>query len=121
MKSIVAKLTAFSLFFLPVVVFAQLRPPAPKNFQDFVDIVLNILGLAAPLVIFLSFIIFFWGLALFILKSGDEKKRAEGKTLMTWGIIALFVAISLWALVNILYASVFGTGFGKILPQLKTK
>lgn len=118
------KFAKFSLipsasFLLPFIVSAQ--PKTPRNFQEFADIVLNILSLAAPLVIFISFIIFFWGLAVFILKSNDEKKRAEGKVLMTWGIIALFVAISIWALVNILYASIFGEGFGKILPQLKIK
>lgn len=109
-----------TLFFLPHIASAQLQPRTPRNFQEFADIVLNILSLAAPLVIFISFIIFFWGLAIFILKADEEDKRKSGKTLMIWGIIALFIAISTWALVGILYASVLGSEF-KFLPQLRTK
>ncbi|MBX4199871.1 pilin [Candidatus Parcubacteria bacterium] len=45
-------------------------------------------------------LVFFWGLAKFIFKSGDTKSHEEGRNLMVWGIVALFVMVSVWGLVN---------------------
>jgi hypothetical protein len=38
-------------------------------------------------------------LAKFIRDSGDETAREEGREIMKWGIIALFVVSSLWGVV----------------------
>jgi hypothetical protein len=45
---------------------------------------------------------FFWGLMKFIFKAGDEKAQEEGRNIMLWGILALFVMTSVWGLVNFL-------------------
>ena len=50
---------------------------------------------------------FLWGVAKFILAAEDTSKREEGRNLMLYGIIALFVMISIWGLVTIL-AGTFG-------------
>ena len=52
-----------------------------------------------PISASLALLFFFWGLAKFILHSGDEKGREEGKEVMKWGIIALFVLVSIWGIV----------------------
>lgn len=52
-------------------------------------------------VIGLALLGFFWGLAKFIFRvGGDEKAVGEGKKLMLWGLIALFVMVSVWGIVN---------------------
>jgi hypothetical protein len=51
------------------------------------------------LVMGLALLYFFWGLAKFILSAGDEKKLAEGKSTMIWGVIALFFMSSIWGIV----------------------
>jgi len=56
-----------------------------------------------PLVFALALIVFIWGLfQSFIIGGANEEKRAEGKQLMMWGIIAFAVMVSVWGLVNIL-------------------
>lgn len=61
----------------------------------------------------LALLVFFWGLAKFIFKVGeDEKAVADGKNLMKWGIIALFVLVSFWSIILLVYQDV---GFGSIL------
>lgn len=55
----------------------------------------------------LAVIFFIGGLAKFILNAGDEKGREEGKKVMLWGIIALFVIVSMWGIVRILQRSIF--------------
>ena len=48
------------------------------------------------LVISLTFIYFFWGVGQSILHSGDQKAREEGKQKMIWGVIALFLVITIY-------------------------
>lgn len=74
------------------------------NFVDFIN------GTLVPLVFALAFLMFIWGVfKYFILGGGDEEKRAEGKQLMLWGIIAFVVMVSVWGIVNILSTGLFGT------------
>ncbi len=60
----------------------------------------------------LALIFFFWGLAKYILSAGDEEKKTEGRNIMIYGVIALFVMVSVWGLTTLL-GNTFGvTGGG---------
>ena len=93
-----------SLFIIPGVLFA-----APADVTEFIQLLSGIVGSLVPIVVALAVLAFFWGLANFILQAGNEQKRAEGKRLMVWGIIALFVIISIWGIVAVLTSTFFGT------------
>lgn len=60
----------------------------------------DLVRIAIPIIGGLALLYFFWGLAKFILKSGDTKAQEEGKNIMIWGIIALFVMMTVWGLVG---------------------
>ena len=62
----------------------------------------GLIVLATPIVVALALLYFFFGLAKYILNSGDEEKKSEGRNIMIWGIIALFVMVSVWGLVRVL-------------------
>lgn len=62
----------------------------------------QLLGAATPIVVALALVYFFWGLATFILNSGEEGKRKEAISIMIYGIIALFVMVSIWGIINVL-------------------
>ena len=64
----------------------------------------------------LALLVFFWGVVKFIFNAGDEEKRREGKKFMLWGIIALFVVVSIWGIVIFIPRSL-GTGVGGSLPS----
>ncbi len=72
-----------------------------------VDAIQNILNLLLPLVITLAVLFFFWGLAIFVLNAGDEEARAKGRSIMIWGVVALFFIVTVWGLVALLQ-QVFG-------------
>jgi hypothetical protein len=121
-------LILFSFFFIPNIVFAAscLHPSAstpgnpPQDFGEFVCILLGFINTALPILVGLTLLVFFFGLARFIWSAGDEKKLAEGKRLMFWGIIALFIMLSVLGIINLLYKDVIGGGnIG--LPTLPTK
>lgn len=106
------------LFSLPTLSFAQGAPSEPpKDFGEFAGIVMDLISLAIPIVIGLSLIAFLWGLTVFILNADNEEKITEGKTFMVWGVIGLFVMVSVWGIINLLTGSF---GFDFIFPQLKT-
>ena len=66
----------------------------------------NLVNLALPIVVGIALLGFFWGLAMFIFSAGDETKRAEARSIMIYGVIALFVMVSVWGLVGFLGSSI---------------
>lgn len=98
-----------ALFAFPVIAFAQLAQGDPDlgNLTTLIRSVGRIIDLLLPIVAALALLYFFWGLAKFILAAGDEEAREKGKSIMIWGIVALFVLASVWGLVSFL-----GTAFG---------
>lgn len=57
---------------------------------------------------FLSMLVFFfWGLAKYIYGGAEDKE--QGRNLMIWGTVAIFVAASIWGIVNVLKVT-FGIG-----------
>ncbi len=60
----------------------------------------NIIKILIPISAALALLFFFWGLALFIKNSGGDDAHLEGRRKMIWGVIALFVIVSVWGLVE---------------------
>ncbi|NBD74066.1 hypothetical protein GVX82_03420 [Patescibacteria group bacterium] len=55
-----------------------------------------------PLVLTLALLFFFWSMAVFILNAGDPEARSRAGHQMIWGVIVLFVMVSIWGLVGLL-------------------
>ena len=89
-------------FLLPLIAGAQLT-----NLEtNIVTPIGRIIGLLIPIVFALALLYFFWGLAQYILNSGNEDAQKEGKSKMIWGIVALFVMSAVWGLVRFLGTAV---------------
>ena len=63
-----------------------------ENAQDIIT------GILIPLVFALALLFFFYGVAKYIWSAGTDKD--EGKKIMVWGVIALFVMTSIWGIVK---------------------
>ncbi len=85
-----------SVFALPFVASAQQL----NNVETLFRSVGRIVDLLLPLVVALALLFFFWGLAKFVLAAGDEVDAKKGKDMMIWGVVALFIMISVWGLVS---------------------
>ena len=68
-----------------------------------------------PLVIGIGVLVFLWGLVGYVTAGGDEEKRKNARSLMIYGIIVLFVMVSVWGLVRIL-TTTFGTDQNNTIP-----
>lgn len=80
----------------------------PKTFGDVICVFVDLITTAIPVVAGLALVVFFWGLAKLILNAGNETGREEGKLIMKWGIVALFVLVSIWGLVAFIAGDIFG-------------
>lgn len=90
----------------------------PVNFVDLVNKIIRLINPLIALLAALSLLVFFKGLAAFIAKSGDEKSHTEGRNLMVWGIIALFVMVSFLGIISLAKSDL---GFTHGMPLLPTK
>ncbi len=93
-----------SLYVLPLFVFAQ-------SVDSLMTDVTRWITRLIPIVIALALLYFLWGVAKFVLAAGKEDARTEAKQMMLWGIIALFVMVSVWGLVEFL-GNTFGVDQG---------
>ena len=60
--------------------------------------------MALPLIISLAVVWFVWNVFRYMIAGGEDEKT-KAKKEMIWGIVALFVMVSVWGLVGILQAT----------------
>lgn len=111
--------TKKSLFAVALLTFSIPAVSHATKLQDVLNTVRDTIDSLVPIFITLALAYFIWGIAQFILHSDGEEARSEGKNKMLWGVIALFVIVSVWGLVGFI-GSTLGVGQGghPIVPQL---
>ena len=103
-----------SLLALPSFAFAQ-------NFTSIINTASGVINLVIPLLVALALLAFFWGLVVYIWKSGGEDDKDRGKKIMIAGIVSLFVMISIWGIIKII-GNTFGIQEGGTItpPRVNT-
>lgn len=90
--------------------------PKLQNLMGYVGCVIN--NSIIPLIFTLAVAMFTWGaVKFFIINSGEEEKREQGKQFMIWAVIALAVMVSVWGLVRVV-GGTFNLNTS-VLPQVK--
>jgi hypothetical protein len=87
-----------------------LAATAPQTFQQLANQIVSVLGSATVDLIILAVVIYLWGAASNMFKG--EKGRETLRTQLLWGIFVIFLAVSIWGVVQLLQSSVFGTNGG---------
>lgn len=96
MRKTLAALSAL-LLAAPAVASAQSLQPL----ANLIGAVARLVGALVPILITLALVAFFWGLIQYLWKGGDKKSVGNGKRLMIWGLITLFVMVSVWGIVRL--------------------
>ena len=100
-------------FLFPTIAMAQ-------TLSTILGIFSKIVSALMPFVVGLAVLFFMFGVLQFIRASGNEDEITEGRNRMIYGIIGIFVMVSVWGLVNLL-DSTFGLNSGLIpLPIFPT-
>lgn len=95
------------LLLTPMIVLAQ-------DLGSILETITDLVSAATPIIVALALLFFFWGLALYILNAGNEEKKAQGRSIMLWGVIAIFVILSVFGLVAVLQ-NTFGIQQGETI------
>lgn len=69
------------------------------TFAQLVNTFIGFLNTLVPIFIGLAMLIFFVGLVRYIYDAGSSKGHAEGRELIVWGLVAMFVLVCVWGLV----------------------
>src|SRR6185369_11109644 len=73
------------------------------------------LNAAIGLFITLAIVIFFWGLIKYLIEVGE--KKAEGLQIMFYGVVAIFVMVSIWGIIRLLQSTFSVTSTTPVIPR----
>jgi len=67
----------------------------------------SFVGAAVPVIAALALLAFFWGLAMYLFNFGEGKEdvQKKGRNLMIYGILAIFVMVSVFGIAQLLQRS----------------
>lgn len=92
----------------------------PSTLTSLIQCVTSFFQLAVPVLVALALLYFFWGIASFILKADDQEELKKGRARMLWGIVALFLILSIAGLIGVIQQTFFGastTSDGAVAPR----
>ncbi|PIQ68528.1 MAG: hypothetical protein COV91_03680 [Candidatus Taylorbacteria bacterium CG11_big_fil_rev_8_21_14_0_20_46_11] len=85
---------------------ASWTPPSGQttmgSLYDVIAAVQDLIYFIMPIVVTLAVLVILWGIFGYVMHGDEEEKRTQGKQFIIWGIIGLFVMLSIWGLVNVL-------------------
>jgi hypothetical protein len=81
--------------------------------QDTLVLISGLMNAFIPILITAALLAFFWGLVKYIYS--EDKK--EGLGIMGYGLLALFVMVSVWGLIRLLQSTFKVTGNEPIVPK----
>ncbi len=96
MKKTLASASAL-LFALPLAASAQSLQPL----ANLIGAIGRLVGALVPILITLALVVFFWGLVRYLMSAGGKGGHDKGKQLMIWGLVSLFVMVSVWGIVRL--------------------
>ena len=88
---------------------------AADGINNVLDRVADIIAQLVPIVIALALLTFLWGVLQYVIAKDPESQK-DARGVMLYGIIALFVMVSVWGLVQIL-GDTFGLD-GSVKPPI---
>ena len=102
MKKTFLKFGAFVVLLAPSIVGAQSIGGVLGLLAQANDLINRLI----PFIIALTVLVFLYGIFRFVIAGGDGEQRKEAQGYIIWGVVALFVMVSVWGLVNILVRSI---------------
>ncbi len=109
MKNIFTKITLGTglIFSVPLLASAFLDD-TKGLIEDSGEVVNTLLWVASTAAV----LVFIWGIVKYIKNAGDAKAAGEGKSIMIYGAIALFVLFSVFGIITFIRKELFGEGQG---------
>ena len=106
------------LIFTSVVTAAVIGLPSfvgAASLFDTLSLANTFLNALIGLFITLAIVVFFWGLIKYLWDMGEDK--SEGLQIMMYGVIAIFVMVSIWGIIRLLQNTFKVTSTDPIIPK----
>ncbi len=84
------------LLFTPALAFAA------TDFDSLVTLIISMLNQVIKVLVAVAVVIFLYGVVKYVVSGGDEEKKSAARNTIIYGVIGLFVMVSVWGLVGIL-------------------
>jgi len=101
-----------AVLLLPVVSYAEpctapgippdCTPAAATDFKSLVNKIIENINYLMVLVVGLAVFVFIWGIFKYFVAGANEKKVEEARNVLIYGLLGIFIMLSVWGLVNIL-------------------
>lgn len=82
----------------------------PTTFAGLANLAVQILSIATAVLVSAAFVVYLWGMAMGIYKSGSGNAKSSGqlRTLALGGIIVFFVIFMIWGILRVIANTLFG-------------
>jgi hypothetical protein len=80
---------------------------SPQTFRSLVLIIVDLVNIAIPILVSLAVIGFIWGITQYGFNQDSEETKKTARKMMVWGIIIIFVMVSIYGILNILTNTFF--------------
>lgn len=100
------------IFSIAILLSPAVALAAPRTFLELTQMLIGIINAGIGVAIVLGLVIYFYGIATNIPTDGHGTGAENLRTHLTWGLIALFVMVSVWGIVGLVRNTLFGGGGG---------
>jgi heme/copper-type cytochrome/quinol oxidase subunit 2 len=90
---------------------------SPKTISELITMFIGIVSALIPFMGALAFLVFMLAIVKFIRSAGNEKEIKESKNLLIWGVIGLFILVSIWGIISFMKGEL-GFSENVTLPQI---
>jgi|SRR3989344_5333514 len=111
-QKLFAGIALAAVLLLPVVSYAEpcispgnpvnCTPAATTDFKSLVNKIIENINYLMVLVVGLAVFVFIWGIFRYFVAGANEKKVEEARNVLIYGLLGIFIMLSVWGLVNIL-------------------
>ncbi|MFA6338728.1 MAG: hypothetical protein WCW87_01575 [Candidatus Paceibacterota bacterium] len=113
-KKIISVFYIFTPALISFLSLPQIASAEVTDFRGLTDLIQSMLEMVVPIIIGTAVLFFLYGIFKSMTATGEDAK-SEGRTLMLYGIVALFVMVSVWGLVRLLTDTF---GWGLVIPSI---
>jgi len=89
------------------------------TFLDTLNLINTVINALVPIIISIALVVFFWGLVQYLVKigGGSSQDRGDAIQLMIWGVVAIFVMVSIWGIIRLLQSTFKVNSQDPIVPK----
>lgn len=94
---------------IPTPALAVLVVTYKNTWAGLVGVLVSMMNKGIGTLIFLAVAVYFWGISSNILEFGEDKGGEKKKAYLFWGIIILFVMVSIFGILRVVQNTLFGS------------